>query len=48
MDHAIIDYTNPTIISAMDSMVSLLLVIQMISVRHEGGQVLGLNRPLTQ
>ncbi len=47
MDHDIIDYTNQPILSALDSMVRLLLVIQMISVRSEGGQVPGLNRPLT-
>ncbi len=48
MDRDILDYTNNTIIPAMDSMGRHLLVIQMISVRHEGGKVPGLNRPLTQ
>ncbi len=48
MDHDIIDYINHTMISALDSMVHLLLVIQTISGRSEGGQVPGLNRPLTQ
>jgi hypothetical protein len=47
MDHHIIDYTNHTIISALDSTDRLLLVLLMISVRPEGGQVPGLNRPLT-
>ncbi len=48
MDHDIIDYTNHTILSSLDSMVRHILVIQMISVRPEGDQVGGLNRPLTQ
>ena len=47
MDHDILDYTNHTIISAPDSMVRHIIAIQMISVRPEGGQVPGLNRPLT-
>ena len=47
MDHDIIDYTNHTIISALDSMVRHVLAIQLISVRPEGGLVPGLNRPLT-
>ena len=36
-DHDIIDYTNHTIISALDSKVRHILAIQMISVRPEGG-----------
>ena len=48
MDHDIIDYTNHTIISALDSADRLLLFLLMISVISEGGQVPGLNRPLTQ
>ena len=47
MDHGIIVYTNHNIIPALDSMVPHIIEIQMISVRPEGGQVPGLNRPLT-
>jgi hypothetical protein len=47
MDHYIIDYTNHTIISVLDSTDRLLPILLMISVKPEGGQVPGLNRPLT-
>ncbi len=48
MDHDIIDYTNHTMISALDSMVRHILALLTISVRPEGGQGPGLIRPLTQ
>ncbi len=47
IDHEIINYTNHTIILALNSMLRHILVIQTIIVRPEGGQVPGLNRPLT-
>jgi hypothetical protein len=47
MDHDIIDYKNHTIRSALDSMVRHILAIKMISLRPQGGQVPGLNMPLT-
>jgi hypothetical protein len=47
LPHKIIAYTNHTRTSSLDSMLRHILVIQMISVRHEGGQVPGLNKPLT-
>ena len=47
MDHDIIDYSNHTIISTPDSMVRHILGIQINSLRPEGGQAPGLNRPLT-
>ncbi len=47
MDHDIIDYTNITLISGLDSMDRHIQAILMISLRPEGGQVPGLNRPLT-
>jgi hypothetical protein len=47
LDHEIIVYTNYTRTLALDSMLRHILLIQLISIRSEGGQVPGLNRPPT-
>ncbi len=47
LQHKIIAYTNHTRTSSRTTLLRHILVIQLISVRHEGGQDPGLNGPLT-
>jgi hypothetical protein len=47
LEHKIIAYTNHNRTSPLNFLLRHILVIQMISVRSEGGQVPGLNKPLT-
>ena len=47
LQHKIIAYTNHTRTSSLNSLLRHILVIQIKSVRPEGGEVPGLNRPLT-